>query len=69
MGKFTIKVKDVKEFVKSEFSLFASGEGKRFYIALHSGPNVNRYIVESKERGIKKGFTNLGEAVRCFNDI
>jgi hypothetical protein len=65
MKEFKIKVKDVKDFVKSELALYASGAGKRFSIALHAGPNVNRYIVEIG--GEKKGFTNAGAAVRHFN--
>lgn len=68
MSRFTIKVKDVEEFVRSESMLFASGEGKRFLISLHAGPNVGRYIIESKERGIRR-FANLTAAVRYFNDI
>ncbi len=65
MEDFKIKVKDVKEFVKSEGLTYASGKGKRFFIKLHAGPNVERYVVEYD--GHKKSFTKCGDAVRCFN--
>lgn len=66
MQDIKIKVKDVKEFVKTQTSLYASGNGRRFYISLHAGPNVERYIVEIN--GERKGFTNVGDAVRFFNE-
>jgi len=66
MGYFKIKVKDVKEFVMKERATYASGNGKRFSVALHAGPNVERYVVEIG--GESKGFTKLGDAVRYFND-
>jgi len=65
MNDLAIKVKDVKEFVKSERALYASCKGKRFFVALHAGPNVNRYIVELD--GSPNGFTKLGDAVKFFN--
>ena len=65
MGDFKIKVKDVKAFVIETRHLYASGKGKRFYVALRAGPNVERYIVEVE--GTTAGFTKLGEAVQFFN--
>ena len=65
MNDFEIKVKDVKEFVKTRLYTYASGRNKRLFIALHAGPNVERYVVETKEG--RKGFTNVGKAVRFFN--
>ncbi len=66
MSDFKIKVKDVKEFVMKERVTYARGNGKRLSIALRSGPNVERYVVEVG--GESKGFTKLGDAVRHFND-
>jgi hypothetical protein len=65
MKEFAIKVKDVKEFTKTQQYIYASGAGKRFFVSLHAGPNVERYIVEIN--GQRKGFTNVGDAVRYFN--
>lgn len=65
--KLTIKVKDVKEFVRLEYALYTSGKGKKFFIALHAGPNIERYVVETNSE--RKGFTNVGEAVKYFNSI
>jgi len=66
MSDFKIKVKDVKAFVIDKRYQYASGKGKKFYIALRAGPNVERYIVEAE--GKTGGFTKLGDAVRFFND-
>lgn len=63
---FKIKVKDVKEFVKNNKYVYASGAGKTFSVALHAGPNVERYVVENSEGA--KSFTNVGDAVRYFNE-
>jgi len=67
MEKFKIKVKDVKEFVKNKSYIYASGGGKTFSVSLHAGPNVDRYTVEHGET--KEGFTDVGEAVKYFNEI
>ena len=64
---FKIKVKDVKEFVNSETVVYAAGEGKKFLVTVHAGPNAERYIVQHGM--MKKGFIKLGEAVRFFNDL
>lgn len=64
--QFKIKIKDVRAFMKKELHLYASGQGKQFFIVLHAGPNVERYIVKVGEE--LKGFTKLGEAVRYFNE-
>jgi len=67
MSGFKVKIKDVKEFVRVERKLYASGDGKKLYIALRAGPNVERYIVETKSENT--GFTKLGDAVRRFNSL
>jgi len=63
-----IKVKDVKEFIHREYMLCASDfeSSKKFWIALHVGPNVKRYVVENKW-GELKSFKKVGDAVRYFN--
>ena len=66
MKDFKIKVKDVKEFVKTSFYTYASGQGKVFEVALHAGPNVPRYVV--KNGNTTRGFTKVGEAVEFFNE-
>jgi len=66
---FKILVKDVESWMKSERVMFASGEGKRFFITVHAGPNVERYIVHNMRTGKDKGFTNRSEAVRFFNQL
>ena len=65
MNDFNIKVKDVKEFVKTQRFIYASGKGKTFSVALQAGPNVERYVVSTG--GEETGFTKLGDAVRFFN--
>lgn len=68
MDKVKIKVKDVKEYMKSFRHMYASENGrKRFHILLHAAPNVERYIVEVG--GTEQGFTKLGDAVRLFNAV
>jgi len=66
MSGFKIKVKDVQDFVKSELVLYASGRGKRFFVRIHAGPNVERYVVETNKGTV--GFAKAGEAVQHFND-
>ena len=67
MKKLKITVKGIKEFMKDTKLMYASGAGKIFYIALHAGPNVERYFVMDST-GLT-GFRNVGEAVRYFNDL
>lgn len=62
MNEFKLKVGGVKKFVKEEMHLYAAGDGKRFYVAIHAGPDVERHIVQTK--GSQRGFTKIGEAVR-----
>jgi hypothetical protein len=66
---FKILVKDVESWMQSERALFAGGEGKRFYVTVHAGPGVKRYIVQNMRTGKEDGFTNRGEAVRFFNQL
>lgn len=61
-----IKVKDVKEYINNERTMYAQGAGKSLYITLRAGPNVKRYIVVIGDES--NGFTKLGDAVRLFND-
>ncbi len=71
MEEFKIKVKDAKNFVKTERVLAASDSEKEFYIALRAGPNVKRYIVINRAgpEVTENGFTKIGEAVKYFNSI
>ena len=62
-----LKVKDIKEFMKHEFHLYASHGNLRFLIALQAGPSVERYIVTDGSKRI--GFTKLQDAVKLYNDI
>ena len=66
MIDFKIMNKDVKEFIKDTRITYALGNGKRFYVKLRAGPNVERYIVETGSK--ETGFIKLGDAVRFFND-
>jgi len=66
---FKIFAKDVDAWVKSQRVMYASGEGKRFFVTVHAGPGVERYIVHNMRTGEDSGFTNLGEAVRFFNQL
>ena len=66
---FKILVKDVEAWVKSERVMYASGEGKRFFVTVHAGPGVERYIVHNMRTGEDKGFNSRGEAVRFFNQL
>ena len=65
---FKILVKDLKHFVKTERTMFASGAGKKLYVSLHAGPNVRRYSVEH-QNGEVEFFNKAGDAVRRFNEI
>ena len=58
--------RDVKAFMETQRYLFASVGDRRFYVALRSCPNVQRYFVEIS--GETKGFVKVGEAVKYFND-
>lgn len=66
MKKFNIKVKDVKEHIKTMQDLYASVAGKKFFIALYAAPNVARYTVEIGN--VATSFKKLGDAVRYFNE-
>ena len=66
MKEFKIKVKDVKEYVNNERTMYAQGSGKSLFITLRAGPNVQRYIVVVGDES--HGFIKLGDAVRLFHD-
>lgn len=65
MKNFLLKIKDVKKFMKDEKVLYAANERKKFFILLHAGPNVDRYVVSVD--GDLSGFTKINEAVKFFN--
>ncbi len=67
MSEFKIKVKDVSEFVKTKLVVYATGQGKKFLVALHAAPNIKRYVVQYGM--LKKGFIKKGEAVKFFNEL
>jgi hypothetical protein len=67
MKQINLKVKEVEEFVKSHVVLYATNCGKKFFILLHAGPNVERYVVVDEE-GRRDGFKRVGDAVRRFNE-
>lgn len=68
MKPFTILVKDLKQFIKEEEVLYASGDGKRLYVKLHAGPNVARYIVK-KNTINDRSFVKKGDVVKYFNEL
>ena len=62
----TIKVKDVKSFMKSKLVCYATCRKTLFFIALHDEPNVDRYFVETPDG--RKGFKIADDAVHYFNE-
>ena len=62
----SLKVKNLIRFMDEHKVLYASMGDKRFFVTLHAGPNVLRYIVVIGDK--EKGFTKKGDAIRCFND-
>jgi hypothetical protein len=67
--KFKLKVKDLEAWMKGERVLFASGDGKRFYVSVHAGPNVERYTVRNMASGFETSFSNRGQAIKFFNAL
>ena len=67
MKLLKILVKDLKKFIKEEEVCYASGEGKRLFVKLHAGPNIERYIVRKANES--KGFAVAGNAVKYFNEL
>lgn len=67
MKTFEVLMKDLKQFVRNEKHLFASGCGKRLFVRLQAGPNVERYVVTHD--GKTAGFAKAGDAVRYFNAL
>lgn len=65
---FKILVKDLKNFVRIEKVLFASGRGKKLSVSLWAGPNIKRYMVEHAH-GETEFFLKAGDAVKRFNEI
>lgn len=69
MKNFTLKVKDLECYIKSERISYATGDKKRFFISLHCGPNYKRYTVQNMVSKEEFGFIKKGEAIKFFNEL
>ena len=62
-----IKIKNLNEFIKTGMLLFHQSGTKCFYVKLHAGPGVKRYIIRDRLKNLNEEFKDKSEAVRFFN--